>query len=69
MQVSDQSHAPAALPLGEKTGTIRTEGKVDPGACLNIFSEKKNLLFLLGFNPRTVQSVAQPLYGLFKEQK
>jgi hypothetical protein len=52
--VGGQRHAPAALPPGNKSGTHRIGGWVDPGAGL----DGKENLAPSGFDARKVQLVA-----------
>ena len=59
-RVSGQQHAPAALYPRETPGTHCTGGWVGPRAGL----DGRKILPPLGFDPRTVQPIAQSLYRL-----
>jgi hypothetical protein len=56
MEVSGQYDAPAVLPLGKDPGIHSVEGWVGLIAGRDVW--EKSLLPLLGFEPRTVQPVA-----------
>ena len=55
--MSDQPHAPAALPRKRNTGTLFTGGWVGPGRSERVWI-KDNLLSPPAFEARTLQSVA-----------
>jgi hypothetical protein len=58
MEVNDQIHVPAAFIPAKNHGIHYTGGWEGPRDCLDGFGEDKSLLFLLGFEPWTLQTVA-----------
>jgi hypothetical protein len=58
MEVNGQIHAPTALIPAKNQGIHYTGGWVGPTESLDSFGEDKSLLFLLRFEPWTLQPVA-----------
>jgi len=65
MEASGYHHAPTPAPLGKGPCTNQKGDWMDDRASLEVV-EKKNLLSLLGFEPRTILSAVQSLYRLLR---
>jgi hypothetical protein len=58
MKASGQRHASAALPLENNLCTQWTEGWMGPRPGLDVFGDKKIILYLPGFEPQISQPIA-----------